>query len=83
MANDGNASDRNGNARTYTILGGFPAELYAQQYPAEGSPDLAIQIQQLIPQVKIDQDWGLDHGSWTVLKFFIPCGEYSRAAIEF
>ncbi len=58
--------------RTIHDFGGFPAELYAQQYPAEGSPDLAIQIQQLIPQVKIDQNWGLDHGSWTVLKFLYP-----------
>jgi 4,5-DOPA dioxygenase extradiol len=65
-----------GNVNPPTIhdFGGFPAELFAVQYPAKGSPDLALEIQkELLPvSVDIDQSWGLDHGSWSVIKHLYP-----------
>ncbi len=53
---------------------GFPGELYAQQYLAPGSSLLAKMVQQEIRKVNIrdDYEWGLDHGSWSVLKHIYP-----------
>ena len=53
---------------------GFPPELYALQYPAAGSPEQALFIQKLVKSVpvELDQEWGLDHGSWSVLKHLYP-----------
>lgn len=53
---------------------GFPDALYQLTYPAAGSPDLAQQITlQLAPHpVKLDLDWGLDHGAWSVLTHMFP-----------
>ncbi len=53
---------------------GFPKELFDVQYPAPGSPEIALEIQQLIPELSIglDQSWGLDHGAWSVLKHIYP-----------
>jgi 4,5-DOPA dioxygenase extradiol len=56
-------------------FGGFPQELFDQQYPAPGAPALAKQIAAGIsePQVGLDaQEWGLDHGTWSVLKPMFP-----------
>ncbi|MFM6946271.1 MAG: 4,5-DOPA dioxygenase extradiol [Flavobacteriales bacterium] len=60
--------------KTIHDFGGFPAELFAQQYPAPGSPKLAQEIKALIPNtpIHLDHDWGLDHGTWTILKHFYP-----------
>lgn len=62
------------NPKTIHDFGGFPPELFAQQYPAKGSPELANEIKELVKQteVHLDNDWGLDHGSWTILKHFYP-----------
>lgn len=57
---------------------GFPEELYQVQYPAPGSPKTAELIRSLIqdPQgrkIRIDRErWGLDHGTWSVLKHVYP-----------
>lgn len=53
---------------------GFPEDLYQVQYPAKGDPALAQQIAALIrrPTISLDQQQGLDHGSWTVLKQMYP-----------
>lgn len=53
---------------------GFPKELYEVKYPAPGSPDLAEQIRRIIKktEVKPDQEWGLDHGTWSVLSNMFP-----------
>lgn len=54
---------------------GFPKELFSVQYPAAGSPKMAEQIQNNIQQPQIhfdDQEWGLDHGTWAVLKHIYP-----------
>ncbi|MCB0774201.1 MAG: 4,5-DOPA dioxygenase extradiol [Flavobacteriales bacterium] len=55
-------------------FGGFPRELYEQQYPAPGSPELAAEVQRLIQSnpVALDHSWGLDHGAWTVVKHMYP-----------
>ena len=56
--------------RTIHDFGGFPPELYEVQYPAPGQPDLASALPELLnpAQVGLDQNWGLDHGAWSVIK---------------
>jgi 4,5-DOPA dioxygenase extradiol len=60
--------------KTIHDFGGFPAELFTQQYPAPGSPTLAQEIKDLMHEIPVhlDNDWGLDHGTWTVLKHLYP-----------
>ena len=55
-------------------FGGFPQELYAVQYPAPGSPELAKETQKLVTaaEIGLDQKWGLDHGCWSVVKHLYP-----------
>jgi 4,5-DOPA dioxygenase extradiol len=62
------------NPKTIHDFGGFPKELFEQQYPASGDPDLGNRIQQMSKshQVSVDFDWGLDHGAWSVLKPMFP-----------
>jgi 4,5-DOPA dioxygenase extradiol len=63
--------------RTIHDFGGFPPELYAAQYPAPGSPDLACLTQQTVQSVPvgIDETWGLDHGTWSVLAHLFPAAD--------
>jgi 4,5-DOPA dioxygenase extradiol len=60
--------------RTIHDFGGFPRELYQVQYPAQGSPELAARVQKILDSVtvKSDSDWGLDHGTWSVLVHLFP-----------
>jgi 4,5-DOPA dioxygenase extradiol len=53
---------------------GFPTELYEVEYPAPGSPDLSKEIKKvLLPtEVELNTDWGLDHGTWSVLRHMYP-----------
>mgnify|MGYP000990140652 FL=1 len=62
------------NPKTIYDFGGFPQALFDVQYPAPGSPELATEIQKLItnPAVELDHDWGLDHGTWSVVKHMYP-----------
>jgi 4,5-DOPA dioxygenase extradiol len=60
--------------RTIHDFGGFPRELFEAQYPAPGSLWLAQETSMAIKSVEVglDQDWGLDHGTWSVLKQMYP-----------
>ncbi len=60
--------------RTIYDFYGFPPELYAKNYPAPGSPELAGRIIELVGADEIAQDltWGLDHGTWSVLARMFP-----------
>lgn len=60
--------------KTIHDFGGFPKELHDVQYPALGSPSLALQIKELLAPlpVDLDADWGFDHGTWTVLRHLFP-----------
>ena len=60
--------------RTIHDFGGFPDELYRVQYPAPGDPALARRVQQLLAPLEVtsDTDWGLDHGTWSVLAHVYP-----------
>lgn len=55
-------------------FGGFPDELFAVQYPAPGSPELAQHTKEVVKKaaVELDQQWGLDHGCWSVVKHLYP-----------
>ena len=55
---------------------GFPDELYQVDYHPQGSPRFAALTRELIGGgVKIDNTWGLDHGSWSVLRRMFPKAE--------
>ena len=60
--------------RTIHDFGGFPPELYRVQYPAPGDPELACRVQDLLAPLPVrrDEDWGLDHGTWSVLTHVFP-----------
>ncbi len=53
---------------------GFPPALFNTYYPAPGSPNLATVTKNLITEteVTLDNNWGLDHGSWSILKNMYP-----------
>ena len=60
--------------KTIHDFGGFPPELYQVRYPAPGDPQLARRVQQLLAPmpVTLDEKWGLDHGTWSVLRHVYP-----------
>jgi len=60
--------------KTIHDFGGFPPALFDIQYPARGSPALADRIEELlnIPVVLEENEWGIDHGAWSVLKYLYP-----------
>jgi 4,5-DOPA dioxygenase extradiol len=63
--------------RTIHDFGGFPPKLYAVEYPAHGSPELADETKSSVTKANIsfDESWGLDHGCWSVLKHLYPSAE--------
>jgi 4,5-DOPA dioxygenase extradiol len=63
--------------RTIHDFGGFPEELFRQEYPVPGSPELAQTITGMSqePLIGQDQSWGLDHGTWSVLKPMFPLAD--------
>jgi 4,5-DOPA dioxygenase extradiol len=60
--------------RTIHDFGGFPGDLYEVEYPAPGSPELARRVQDLLAPVSVglDERWGFDHGTWSVLCHVFP-----------
>jgi 4,5-DOPA dioxygenase extradiol len=60
--------------QTIHDFGGFPKELFDVQYPAPGSPELAKKTASIITSTKVemDHDWGLDHGTWTIVRHMYP-----------
>ena len=60
--------------KTIHDFGGFPRELSEAVYPAPGDPDLALETSKLITStsVGLDHDWGLDHGTWSIVKQMYP-----------
>jgi 4,5-DOPA dioxygenase extradiol len=60
--------------KTIHDFGGFSKELFAVQYPAPGDPALALETSRLISSthVGLDHEWGLDHGTWTVVRHMYP-----------
>lgn len=60
--------------RTIHDFGGFPPALFEQQYPAKGDALLAKHTKDLLHPslVELDEKWGLDHGTWSVLKHLYP-----------
>ena len=53
---------------------GFPEELYQVQYSAPGSPETAEEVRKLITNTDVhpDEEWGFDHGNWSILKWLFP-----------
>jgi 4,5-DOPA dioxygenase extradiol len=62
------------NPKTIHDFGGFPKELFEVEYPAPGSPALAKETSDLVVSTNIepDHEWGLDHGTWTVVRHMYP-----------
>lgn len=63
--------------KTIHDFGGFPKELFDVNYPAPGNPDLAKEAAGLISSthVGLDHEWGLDHGTWTIVRHMYPEAE--------
>ena len=60
--------------KTIHDFGGFPEALYHVQYPAPGNPSLAKELAETVAAtgVELDHDWGLDHGTWTIIRHMYP-----------
>ena len=60
--------------QTIHDFGGFPEELYKVQYPAPGDPLLARETASMITSthVGLDHEWGLDHGTWSIVRHMYP-----------
>jgi 4,5-DOPA dioxygenase extradiol len=66
-------------ARPKTIhdFSGFPYPLFEQRYPAPGAPGIARQVLDMVDARRIvaDDEWGLDHGAWSVLGRLFPAAD--------
>ena len=61
------------NPRTIYDMYGFPNALYEHKYDAPGSPETAEIVRSILEKdLKIDNSWGIDHGTWSVLTHMYP-----------
>ncbi len=62
------------NPAPHTIydFGGFDEKLFQVKYEPKGHPQLAKEVVAQLPLVQEDENMGLDHGAWTILKFLFP-----------
>ncbi|MDO9257559.1 MAG: 4,5-DOPA dioxygenase extradiol [Bacteroidales bacterium] len=60
--------------QTIHDFGGFPQALFDVQYLAPGSPELADKTKNMVAKtdVGLDENWGLDHGAWSVIRVMYP-----------
>lgn len=60
--------------KTIHDFGGFPRKLYEVEYQAPGNPRLANELSTRLVNhdVRPDHSWGLDHGTWSILKNIYP-----------
>jgi 4,5-DOPA dioxygenase extradiol len=58
--------------RTIYDMYGFPKELYKVTYQPAGSPEFAHLTMDLVKTIEIDNSWGIDHGTWSVLNLMYP-----------
>ncbi len=63
--------------RTIHDFYGFPQALFDVQYNAPGSPAFAAEVRQLVKKAELhlDHEWGLDHGTWSILKHIYPAAD--------
>jgi 4,5-DOPA dioxygenase extradiol len=71
---DGTLVTANEQPETIHDFGGFPKELHEVQYAARGDVALAERVVQLLggDTARLSLDWGLDHGTWSVLRYLRP-----------
>lgn len=63
------------NPKTIHDFFGFPQALFDMQYPAPGSPEVAVELAEVVKPSWVGKDtdsWGLDHGTWSVLHHMFP-----------
>lgn len=74
MTNGSTLVDVSAAPRTIHDFYGFPQPLFDMTYPAPGDPALAREVVSILASHHAEEDdqWGLDHGAWTVLKFLYP-----------
>lgn len=73
---DGRFVNNQENPKTIYDMYGFPQELYEVVYEPQGVPELASQVIKLIgDNVSVDNQWGIDHGTWSVLNHMFPAAD--------
>ncbi len=74
---EGTSTTASERPETIHDFGGFPDELFRVQYPAPGDPALARRVVGLVGERRgsLDTEWGLDHGTWSVLVHLRPAAD--------
>ncbi|HEV7619835.1 MAG TPA: class III extradiol ring-cleavage dioxygenase [Burkholderiaceae bacterium] len=83
---DGPAVSDASRPETIHDFGGFPAELFAIEYPVPGAPETAARAAELLEQagfsVKRSPNRGLDHGAWVPLRLMYPDADIPTTQIS-